>query len=148
MANRRQANPEPTEDYAMNYKFDEFYTKAQQAAAPLSEISEFGFQAIEKGFQMQVELLGDAIDLAVDQLKAASAAKSPTDYFQAQSKLAEEYAARFQKRAEGLVASATETQATLATWVEQGMKQAQSNFDETVTAAKAAAPKPARKKAA
>jgi len=132
----------------MNYGFDQFYTKAQEAAAPLSEMTEFGFQAFEKGFQMQAELLGDAIDLAVDQLKAASEATSPSEYFQAQTKLAEEYVGRVQKRAEGLVATATEAQATLATWVEKGMKKAQSNFDETVAAAQAAAPKPARKKAA
>ena len=132
----------------MNYGFDEFYTKAQQAAAPLSEMTEYGFQAVEKGFQMQAELLGDAIDLAVEQLKIASAATSPTEYFQAQTKLAEEYVARIQERAQGLAATATEAQATLATWAEQGIKQAQSTFDETVAAAQAAAPKPARKKAA
>lgn len=132
----------------MNYGFDEFYAKAQQAAAPLSEMTEYGFQAFEKGFQMQAELLGDAIDLAVEQLKIASAATSPTDYFQAQTKLAEEYVARIQDRAQGLVATATEAQATLATWAEQGIKQAQSAFGETVAAAQAAAPKPARKKAA
>jgi phasin family protein len=132
----------------MNYGFDEFYTKAQQAAAPLSELTDFGFEAVEKGFQMQAELLGDAIDLAVDQLKALSAATSPTEYFQAQTKLAEEYVARVQQRAQGLAATATEAQATLATWAERGVKQAQSAFEDTFAAAQAAAPKPARKKAA
>lgn len=132
----------------MNYGFDEFYTKAQEAAAPLTEVTELGFQAFEKGFQMQAELLGDAIDLAVDQLKLVSSVTSPTDYFQGQTKLAEEYIGRVQKRAEGMVATATEAQATLATWAEQGIKQAQSAFGETVAAAQAAAPKQARKKAA
>ena len=132
----------------MNYGFDEFYTKAQQAAAPLSEMTEFGFEAFEKGFQIQTELLGDAIDLAVDQMKAASAATSPTEYFQAQTKLAEEYVGRVQARAQGLVATATEAQATLAAWAERGMKQAQASFGDTVAAAQAAAPKQARKKAA
>lgn len=132
----------------MKYGFNEFYTKAQQASAPLSEVTEYGFQAFEKGFQMQAELLGDAIDLAVEQMKIASAATSPTEYFQAQTKLAEKYVARIQDRAQGLVASATEAQATLATWAEQGIKQAQSAFDETVVATQAAAAKPARKKAA
>ncbi len=132
----------------MNYGFDEFYTKAQQAAAPLSELTDFGFDAFEKGIQMQAELLGDAIDLAVDQLKTLSAATSPTEYFQAQAKLAEEYVARVQQRAQGLAASATEAQATLATWAERGIKQAQSAFEDTFAAAQAAAPKPARKKAA
>ena len=132
----------------MNYGFDEFYTKAQQAAAPLSEMTEFGFEAFEKGFQIQTELLGDAIDLAVDQMKAASAATSPTEYFQAQTKLAEAYVGRVQARAQGLVATATEAQATLAAWAERGMKQAQASFGDTVAAAQAAAPKQARKKAA
>lgn len=132
----------------MNYGFDEFYTKAQQAAAPMSELTDFGFEAVEKGFQMQAELLGDAIDLAVDQLKALSAATSPAGYFQAQAKLAEEYVARVQQRAQGLAATATEAQATLATWAERGVKQAQSAFEDTFAAAQAAAPKPARKKAA
>lgn len=132
----------------MTYGIDQFYAKAQEAAAPLSEMTEYGFQAFEKGFQMQAELLGDAIDLAVDQLKLVSSVTSPTDYFQGQTKLAEEYMGRVQKRAEGLVATATEAQATLATWAEQGMKQAQSAFGDTFAAAQAAAPKPARKKAA
>jgi phasin family protein len=132
----------------MTYGIDQFYAKAQEAAAPLSEMTEYGFQAFEKGFQMQAELLGDAIDLAVDQLKLVSSVTSPTDYFQGQTKLAEEYMARVQKRAEGLVATATEAQATLATWAEQGIKQAQSAFGDTFAAAQAAAPKPARKKAA
>lgn len=132
----------------MNYGFETMYAKAQEAAAPLSGLTEFGFEAIEKGFQFQAELLGDAIDLAVDQFKAAAAATTPGDYFQAQTKLAEDYTARAQKRAQALVASATEAQATFATWAEKGVKQAQSMFDETVAAAQAAAPKPARKKAA
>lgn len=132
----------------MTYAFENFYAKAQEAAAPLTEITEFGFQAFEKGFQLQAELLGDAIDLAVDQLKAASSATSPSEYFQAQTKLAEDYVGRVQKRAQGLVATATEVQATLATWVEQGIKQAQSNFEETVAASQPAASKSTRKKAA
>jgi phasin family protein len=132
----------------MNYGLDQFYAKAQQAAAPLSEITEFGFEAFEKGFQMQAELIGDAIDLAVEQMKVASAATSPADYFQAQAKLAEEYVARVQKRAQGLAATATEAQATLAAWAERGVQQAQVAFEQTVGAAQAAAPKQTRKKAA
>lgn len=131
----------------MNYGFDSFLNKAQEAAAPLSDVTEFGFKSFEKAFQMQVELLGDAIDLAVDQLKIVSSATNPSEYFQAQTKLAEEYVARIQQRAQGLMETASETQTTLASWAEQGVKQAQSGFEETVAAAKAAAPKRARKKA-
>ena len=132
----------------MNYGFDSFINKAQEAAAPLSDITEFGFSSFEKAFQMQVELLGDAIDLAVDQLKIVSSATTPSEYFQAQTKLAEEYVARIQQRAQGLMETVTETQTTLAGWAEQGVKQAQSTFEGTVAAAQAAAPKPARKKGA
>ena len=131
----------------MNYGFDTFYARAQDAATPLSEIADFGFEVFEKGFQMQTELLGDAIDLAVDELKLASTVTSPTEYFQAQTKLAEAYAARAQKRAEGLVAAATEAQATMGSWAEQSFKQAQSLFGETFAAAQAAA-MPGRTKAA
>jgi hypothetical protein len=98
--------------------------------------------------QLQAEVLGDAIDLAVEQMKTLSTATSPTEYFQAQTKLAEEYVARIQKRAQGLAAAAAEAQATLAGWAEQGVKTAQAAFDETVAAAQSAAPKPARKKGA
>ena len=132
----------------MNYGFENFYTKAQEAAAPLSELADFGFDTFEKGIQLQAELIGDAIDLAVDELKLLSGSAGPTEYFQGQVKLAEEYAGRAQKRAQGFAATATELQATFAGWMEQGVKQAQSSFEETVTAAQAAAPKPARKKAA
>lgn len=132
----------------MNYGFDEFYTKAQEAAAPLSEMTELGFQAFEKGIQMQAELLGDAIDVAVEQMQAAAAATSPTEYFQTQTKLAEQYVARIQERAQGLMATATEAQATLASWAERGIQQAQANFADTIAAAQASAAQPAGKKAA
>lgn len=132
----------------MNYGFESFFAKAQEAAAPLSEITEFGFEAFEKAIQLQAEMLGDAIDLAADEFKLLSETRSPSEYFQAQVKLAEEYAGRAQQRGQSLMASATEAQATFATWAEQGVKQAQSAFDQTVAAAQAAAPQPARKKAA
>jgi phasin family protein len=134
--------------HAMNYGFENFYAKAQEAAAPWSELTEYGFEAIEKGFQLQAELLGDAIDFAVDELKTASAATNPADYMQAQAKLVEAYAARLQKRAQGLAAVASEAQASFATWAERGFKQAQSSFEDAVSAAQTAAPKPGRKKAA
>lgn len=129
-------------------KYDDLYTQAQKAAAPFSEITEFGFETFEKGFQMQADLLGDAIDLAVEQMKVAASTTSPTEYFQAQTKLAEEYVARVQKRAQSLMETATEAQGKLAAWAEQGVKQAQANFGETVAAAQAAAPKSARKNGA
>jgi phasin family protein len=132
----------------MNYGFENFYSKVQEAAAPWSEITGFGFDAVEKGFQLQAELIGDALDFAVDELKAASAATNPAEYFQAQTKLAEEYAVRLQKRAQGLVDAASEAQATLAGLAERSFKQAQGMFEETVVAAQSAAPKASRKKAA
>jgi len=130
----------------MNY--DDLYTQAQKAGEPLAEMTEFGFETFEKGFQMQADLLGDAIDLAVEQMKVASSTTSPTEYFQAQTKLAEEYVARVQKRAQSLMETATEAQGKLAAWAEKGVKQAQSNFGETMAAAQAAAPKQAGKKGA
>jgi len=131
----------------MNYGIDQMFTKAQEAAAPLSEMTEFGFQAFEKAVEMQAALLGDALDFAAEQMKVLSTASNPNEYFQAQTKLAEECVVRMQKRAEALVATATETQATLATWAERGVQQAQASFEDTYAAAKAAAPKQARKKA-
>lgn len=123
----------------MNYGFENFYARAQEAAAPLSEMTDLGFEAFEKGFQMQTELLGDAIDLAVDEMKLVSTATSPTEYFQAQTQLAEQYAARAQTRAQSLAAAASEAQATLGSWVEKSFKQGQALFAETVAAAQEAA---------
>lgn len=123
----------------MNYGFESFYARAQEAAAPLSELTDMGFDAFEKGFQLQTELLGDAIDLAVDELKLVSTATSPTEYFQAQTRLAEQYAARAQSRAQSLSAAASEAQSTLGSWVEQSFKQGQALFAETVAAAQEAA---------
>lgn len=136
----------------MNHGFENFFAKAQEAAAPVaemgSELTEMGFSAFEKTLQAQAELLGDAIDLATEQFKLLSSATSPSEYLQGQVTLAEEAAGRVQKRAQALAATATEAQATLATWAERGVKQAQAMFGETVAAAQAAAPKPTRKKAA
>lgn len=132
----------------MNYGFENFANMAQDAMAPVSELAEFGFSAIEKGFQLQAELLGDAIDLAVDEMKLLSSATGPSEYFEGQVALAGTYAKRAQQRVQGLAATATEAQATMATWAEQGVKQAQALFADTLTAAQAAAPKPAARKAA
>lgn len=132
----------------MNYGFDEIFAKAQEAVAPFSGMTEMGFDAFEKVVGMQAEILGDALDLAVDELKLLSSATNPTEYLQGQTQIAEEYVARAQKRAQAIVAAATETQATLASWAEQGMKKAQSGFEQTIAAAQSAAPRPAGKKAA
>ena len=132
----------------MNYGFENFAAMAQDAMAPMSELAEFGFSAIEKGFQAQAELLGDAIDLAVDQMKLLSSATAPAEYFEGQVALAGTYAKRAQQRAQGLVATATEAQATMAGWAEQGVKQAQTLFADGIAAAQAAAPQASARKAA
>jgi phasin family protein len=132
----------------MNYDFDTFFSKAQEAAAPFSGLTEFGFDTFDKGIKMQAELLGDSIDLAVDQLKLVSSATTPSEYLQGQTKLAEQYVGRVQERAQTLAAAAAEMQAMLATMAEQGVKQAQAIFGETVAAAQAAAPKTGAKKTA
>jgi hypothetical protein len=131
----------------MNYGFDEIFAKAQEAIAPFSGMTEMGFDAFEKAVEMQAAILGDALDLAVDELKLLSSATTPAEYLQGQTQIAEQYVARAQKRAQALMASATETQATLASMAEQGVKKAQSAFEQTVAAAQGA-PKPAGKKAA
>lgn len=133
----------------MTYDFETYFAKARDAATPLVEIGEYGFDLFEKGFQIQAELLGDAIDLVVDELKILSTAAGPVEAFQAQAKLAEGYALKAQKRAQDLMLIAGESQQTLTGWAEKSFKQAQSGFEEAVTAAQGAvAPKPARKKAA
>lgn len=132
----------------MNYGFENIFAKAQDAAAPLSELTEFGFDTFEKGLQFQAEMLGDTLDLAADEMKLLSSATSPSEYFQGQVELAQGYAARAQKRAQALGAAATEMQATFVTWAEQGFKSAQSAFEDTVAAAQDAAPRPAARKAA
>ena len=118
----------------MEYGFDKIFARAQDAMAPMSELTEFGFDAFEKGLQFQAELLGDAIELATDEMKLLSSATSPTEYFQGQVEVAQTYAARAQERAQGLAAAATEAQATFATWAERGLQQAQSAFGDTLAA--------------
>lgn len=118
----------------MEYGFETIFAKAQDAMAPLSELTEFGFDAFEKGLQFQAELLGDAIELATDEMKLLSTATSPTEYFQGQVEIAQAYAGRAQERAQGLAATATEAQATFATWAERGLQQAQSMFGDALAA--------------
>ena len=132
----------------MTYGFDEFFSKTRDAATPWVEFGEIGFEAAEKGFQLQTEILSDAIDLAVDRLKAASAAESPADYVKAQAKLAEDYAARAQKRTQSLLKASTEVQQATAAWAEKVFRQTQSGFEEAVSNVRPAAPKSARKAAA
>ncbi len=122
----------------MNYGFESIFAKAQDAMAPLSELTEFGFDTFEKGLQFQAEVMGDALDLATEEMKLLSSATSPSEYFQGQVQLAQGFAARAQKRAQALGAAATEMQTTLVSWAEQGFKQAQSSFEDTLAATKAA----------
>lgn len=133
----------------MTYDFETYFAKARDAAAPWMDMGEYGFDLFEKGFQIQAELLGDAIDLVVDELKILSTSNGPVELFQAQAKLAEGYALRAQKRAQELMLAATEGQQALTGWAEKGFRQAQNGFEEAVSVAQGAvAPKPARKKAA
>ncbi len=133
----------------MTYDFDSYIAKARDAATPLMEMGEYGFDLFEKGFQFQAEILGDSIDFVVDELKIFSTASDPMQFFQAQTKLAEDYALRTQKRAQDLMKAATESQQAITGLAERSFKQAQSEIEEAVTTAQSAvAPKPARKKAA
>lgn len=132
----------------MNYGFDNMYAKAEAAMAPLSELTEFGFDAFDKGLQFQAELLGDAIELMTDEMKLLSSATSPNEYFQGQVEVAQTYAGRAQKRFEALAAVATEAQGSFAGWAERGLEQAQSMFGEALATAQAAAPTPTGRKAA
>jgi hypothetical protein len=128
---------EQAEEHIMNYGFENIFAKAQDAMAPLSELTEFGFDTFEKGLQFQAELMGDALDFATEEMKLLSSATSPSEYFQGQVELAQGYAARAQKRAQALGATATEMQAALVSWAEQGFKQAQSLFEDSLAATKA-----------
>ena len=133
----------------MTYDFETYFSKARDAAAPWMEMGEYAFDLFEKGFQIQAELLGDAIDMVVDEMKVLSTSAGPAELLQAQAKLAEGYALRAQKRAQEIMQVATESQQSLTGWAEKGFKQAQAGFGEAVSAAQGAvAPKPARKKAA
>lgn len=133
----------------MTYDFETYFSKARDAATPLVEMGEFGFDLFEKGLQIQAELLGDAIDLVVDELKILSTAAGPVEAFQAQAKLAEGYALKAQQRAKDFMQIAGESQQALTGWAEKGFRQAQTGFGDAMSAAQGAvAPKPARKKAA
>ena len=96
----------------MTYDFETYFAKARDAAAPWMDMGEYGFDLFEKGFQIQAELLGDAIDLVVDELKILSTSNGPVELFQAQAKLAEGYALRAQKRAQELMLAASERMRT------------------------------------
>ena len=133
----------------MTYDFDAYIAKARDAATPLVEMGEYGFDLFEKGFQFQAELIGDSIDFVVDELKVLSTATGPMEFIQAQTRLAEDYSVRAQRRAQELMKAATESQQVLTGWAEKSFKQAQSGLEEAVSSAQSAvAPKPARKKAA
>lgn len=126
----------------MNYGFENFVEKAREATTPWVQFGDWGFDTFEKAFQLQAETIGDVMDLAVDQLRLAAAAENPAELIQAQSKLAEEYVARAQKRGQAIAKIAAEAQQSFATWAEKGFRQAQAGVEEAVNAAQANAKAP------
>jgi hypothetical protein len=117
-------------------KETEFFDSVRQAFTPFNQLGEFGMGAAEKAIQWNLDVAGDAMDFAVDELRALAEADGPSAYMEAQTRIAKEYTERAQQRLQTVLESASDAQQSLAEWGQKGLADA---FESVKSAAEKAA---------
>jgi hypothetical protein len=125
----------------MNDMVNDFMVNARKAFEPAGKFGDLGTALFEKTVDLQVQIATDMLNFTTNQLEAVSAFESPTQYLEAQRKLATEYTGRAQARAKAYLETLTEAQKAFTGWTEETTAAAAA----VVTPAK---PKAPRKKAA
>ena len=95
--------------------FTEF---AQRAFTPAVRLNEVVLGNVERVARFQYELAGDLMQLALDQMNATVRAKDLTTLLAQQREIATKFAEKGAQRQQALAELATESQASLASWIE------------------------------
>lgn len=122
-------------------KETEFYDSIKQTFAPFNQLSEFGMSAAEKAVQWNLDIAGDVMDFAVDELRALADSDGPSGYFEAQTRIAKEYAGRAQQRFQAAIEAGTEVQQELTELGQSSFAEAQKGLSEAYESVKSAAEK-------
>ncbi len=91
---------------------------AKRAFAPATRFNETLVGNIERVARFQYEVTGDLMQLALDQLHASVKAKDLPTLLARQREIATKFAEKATLRQQALAEMATESQASLAKWVE------------------------------
>jgi phasin family protein len=91
---------------------------AQRAFAPAARLNEVVVGNVERVARFQYELAGDLMQLALDQLNATVRAKDLTTLLAQQREIATKFAEKGTQRQQALTDLASESQASLAKWIE------------------------------
>jgi Phasin protein len=91
---------------------------AKRAFAPATRFNEALVGNIERAARFQYEVTGDLMQLALDQLQASVKAKDLPTLLATQREIALKFAEKANVRQQALAAMATESQASLAKWME------------------------------
>jgi phasin family protein len=91
---------------------------AQRAFAPAARFNEVMVGNVERVARFQYELAGDLMQLALDQMNATVRARDLTTLLAQQREIATKFAEKGTQRQQALAEMASESQASLARWIE------------------------------
>jgi len=92
---------------------------AKRAYAPVSGLNEMFIGNIERIAKFQYELTGDLMNLALEQMRVSVKAKDLTTLMAQQREVATKFVEKAQERQQSLAKLAADSQAGLATWIEE-----------------------------
>ena len=122
-------------------KETEFFDSVKQTFAPFNQLSEFGMTAAERAIQWNLDVAGDMMDFAVDELRALADSDGPAGYMEAQTRIAKEYAGRAQQRFQAAIEASTDAQQSLTELGQKGFADAQKGLTDAFDSVKATAEK-------
>ncbi len=122
-------------------KETEFFDSVKQTFAPFNQLSEFGMTAAERAIQWNLDVAGDMMDFAVDELRALADSDGPAGYMEAQTRIAKEYVGRAQQRFQAAIEASTDAQQSLTELGQKGFADAQKGLTDAFDSVKATAEK-------
>ncbi len=98
---------------------NDLMANARKAFEPVGKLGDLGSSFFEKTVDLNVQVATDMLNFTTNQLEAISAYESPTQYFEAQKKLATEYTGRAQARAQAYFEAMQEAGKAFTGWTEE-----------------------------
>jgi phasin family protein len=117
---KRKTSPKSvSKDATMAAKQPGYTDFAKRAYAPVSGLNEMFLGNVERVAKFQYELAGDLMNLALEQMRATVKAKDLPTLVAQQRELATKFAETAQERQQSFAKLAADSQAGLATWIEE-----------------------------
>ena len=100
-----------------------YFDFAKRAFAPASRFNALVARNVEQGARLQYALLGDWMQLTLDQLNAVSQAEDLGTLASRQAQIANRFAELSSRRSQEMLKAATDVQAEFAKWVEESIDE-------------------------